>query len=559
MSAQQSDLSSGSYGYDFVVATTQDSINATMKEYLSTLAEPEVMICYVADAKGLPTPIAYADLMQKTKGTDPFSLPNNISPADARFQNLYAARYMVGFKARMGIPAGLAPTAIPDIVTLGGDTSAVGFNLMCEEFIVTQLTPESGYSPASWMNVAQSPGAPWMFRSSVDLRMSGVGQSAYDSLPPAVQAEIKNLGSGAFSVEQLLFDLDNAALESIPTIEGVSPGTTLYTCLQTDFMGTYFEQMKAQAAPMLGCSIVPSSTPPGTLRPTDLNMEVSPYLDSNGKSSPANAGLGTLNYLCAIQNKTLPPPVPFTWNWVDPSQEADFDGVMVINRNTFASYLQTQLLNSFVTPNCFAAWVRVNMDGLDVDYHWSLTPGQTPTITVPATGAKVLSISYSSYAEDEAGLNGDMGQMALQPSYTMDISFEGNTVTVVQHLVIWLRVQVMQTSDSANAVDIQYTDTYTLEVGQSGDLTATKTSVKVDNSKTPSSSGFLNFFTDINALNDDIATWLQQYGESNFNAASLSVMRSFVFPGGNTFAFKDVQFSDNQDLVAHITYLDPTA
>ena len=40
MSASQSQLSAARYGYDFVVATTQASINATMKQFLSGLTEP---------------------------------------------------------------------------------------------------------------------------------------------------------------------------------------------------------------------------------------------------------------------------------------------------------------------------------------------------------------------------------------------------------------------------------------------------------------------------------------------------------------------------------------
>jgi len=48
MSATQSYLSSPRYGYDFVVATTQTSINATIKEFLSKGTEPEVLVCYVA-------------------------------------------------------------------------------------------------------------------------------------------------------------------------------------------------------------------------------------------------------------------------------------------------------------------------------------------------------------------------------------------------------------------------------------------------------------------------------------------------------------------------------
>jgi hypothetical protein len=38
----------------------------------------------------------------------------------------------------------------------------------------------------------------------------------------------------------------------------------------------------------------------------------------------------------------------------------------------------------------------------------------------------------------------------------------------------------------------------------------------------------------------------------------LTVVQDFVFPGGRTFAFKTVGFSNHQDLVAHITYADPS-
>jgi hypothetical protein len=37
----------------------------------------------------------------------------------------------------------------------------------------------------------------------------------------------------------------------------------------------------------------------------------------------------------------------------------------------------------------------------------------------------------------------------------------------------------------------------------------------------------------------------------------LNSSSSWVFPGGKTFAFKNVQFSDNKDLVCEITYVDP--
>jgi len=37
----------------------------------------------------------------------------------------------------------------------------------------------------------------------------------------------------------------------------------------------------------------------------------------------------------------------------------------------------------------------------------------------------------------------------------------------------------------------------------------------------------------------------------------INVFQDFIFPGGQTFIFKDVRFSSHQDLISHITYADP--
>ena len=73
---------------------------------------------------------------------------------------------MMGFRAQLGLPPGLPPAQIPDIVTLGLDTSAVTYNLLCSRFQVVQLTP-GGYGPPSWLNESQPAGQP------VDLHLEG--------------------------------------------------------------------------------------------------------------------------------------------------------------------------------------------------------------------------------------------------------------------------------------------------------------------------------------------------------------------------------------------------
>jgi hypothetical protein len=551
MSASDSYLSSPSYGYGMVLAVTQASLNNAMQAYLRGLPEPEVVICYVADQHGNPVAIDYATLKAQAEGSDPFSIPDGANPATTpAIGNLARARFMAAFKARIGIPPGIPAADLPNIVQLQGDTSAVQFNLMCEEFDVVQLTPPSGYAPSSWLHQSQPSGQAWLFSSQVDMRLSPTDQSAYNTLPPAVQQQIKNLSGNPFSVEQLLFNLSRAALQSMPTLSGVAPGSVLYHCLQQDFMGAYFAAMQAQGLPMLGCMFTQGNATPASMTPTDLNFMAQPYI---GTPTPA---LNTLNYLCSIDNATLPPPVPLRWNWFDTNTPAAADGVLAINRNVLAAYFQNQL-NDYVKRNCFSSWVRVWLSGFfDQNCHWSwrLTPGQTPTVTIPPTGPSVLQFAQQSYANDSAGLGGDMGQMTLAPSFTLDVQFAGNTIVVTQHLLIYLRVQALQTSEDGNVVDKTLTDTYTLTVDPHGQLQTEMSSTLVDNSHMPTAGGFLNFFTDVNDIISDVKTWVQGFASASLGDLPTMLVEQYCFPGGASFRFLDARFSNNQDLVAHISY-----
>jgi hypothetical protein len=178
-------------------------------------------------------------------------------------------------------------------------------------------------------------------------------------------------------------------------------------------------------------------------------------------------------------------------------------------------------------------------------------------VTFPASGATILSYDYQSpMAGDESGL--DVGKMDMSSSFNLQVSFQGNTIVIVQHLVIWCYVNNFIASASGNVVDKQITDTYTLGINDSGQIVATVQSVPVDNSQTPSENGFMNFFGDVNSLAASVAGWAQSCFATTLTDIPASIVQSFVFPGGATFSFADVNFSANQDLVSHITYADVT-
>jgi hypothetical protein len=356
-----SNLSDPRFGYDYVIATTQGSINVTLKRFLSGIAEPEVTVCYVADGLGRPTPVDY-DELKKRATVDPFSIPDGSDPTtDQNLKKLLKARFMMGFRARIGIPKGTDPELIPDIVTLGEDIRSVTFNLICEEFDVVELSP-GDYVPPYWFHQSQEPGKPVIFQSEVNLSQQIVDTSNYRSLPTDVQNALDNMSGTAFSVQQLLFDLSRADLtRGIPKIleSTLKPGSPLYMILQQYFIGAYFTQMQKEGQPLLGCSIVKQVADPATLELASFNMQTDLYVDPqrnpHEKLSREEAGASTLNYLCTIQGKQQRKSNQFDWNWIDKSEVSQYDGVLSFNRQTFATWFDQKLKN-FVPPNCVSCW-----------------------------------------------------------------------------------------------------------------------------------------------------------------------------------------------------------
>ena len=563
MSQLQSYLSSPKYGYDFVVATTQASINATMKEYLSDAGQPQVIMCYVMNAQGVATAIDYATLKANAKGSDPFAVPNNADVSTNQdIKNLSDAYFLYAFKASIGLPPGYAPAAIPDVVTLGGNTASVTYNMMCSTFEVTQA-PYGPRGIVSWLNQSQPNGAAWLFTSQVDLRLGIADASAYSKLPAPVQAQIKNLGGNAFSVQQLLFDLDNAALETVPVITGVAPGSDLYGALQKMFLGAYFTALQKNGQPVLSYSITQSEVPPSTLTLTDLNMQVSPFVGDNGQPVPQPSNdqknLATLSYLCAANGHQLPAASPFTWNWVDASQASLYHGVIAINRNTLAAYYAS-LLTPLVMKSCLkpSTTVTAHMMG-SLDTTWNLVAYQTPTATYPTSGDTVLTLSYSGAADshDKSGLT--YGEFDLHTDYTCSVSFKGSTIVIVQHMVIWTKVVFDYSSADGNVVDKTITDTYTLSIDQNGHLQTVMTTATVDNSQNPDFGWFIKLISDFQDLINKIKDYATGVAATHLADIPAQDVRNFVFPGGRTFTYKDVSFSGNQDLVSHITYVQPSS
>lgn len=601
MSATQSNLSSGQYGYDIVIATSQASINtALMRSYIqqgipnklfpiidklpirfAINKPPMITMYYGLDDAGGHYQMDEATVLSQTNNTDPFAVPvwngNGAMPDDVANLNNPDSYFAFGFRAQLGLPNSDLST-LPNIIVLDPHGQSVTYNMMCASFQVVEcIFGRNGM--VSYLNCSQSPDDPWIFTSSVPLAKLNDATG----LPLAVQNQINQL-SGSFSVQKLLLDVDNASLESIPAMSGIPPSSDLYNSLKKDFLDEYFKSLKTNGQEVLNYTITVPGADASTLKITDVAMYADAFTDSNGSPvsppNPDQQNLSTLNYLCSTAEKTMPTPAQFSWNWLDNDTDmSQYDGVIAINRDTFVNYFET-LLTPFIANNCYLSHVTVS--GVKPDYNWSLTSGQTPNILKASsatttgvdaiiamaekeeaaamgasTAGTVLTYLYSSTSSDQAGLNGDIGKMTLSPSMVATVAFSGNSIIITQHLVVYVYMNHLSSGAGGNVIDKIITDVYDIQVDGNGQLQFVKDAARsqsTDNSKSPSVNGFLNFFNNVNDLISDIKNWMDAFVPTNFTDIPVSAIQNFVFPGGNTFSFTGAVFSDNLDLVTYIKY-----
>src|ERR1700754_1425898 len=553
MSAQQSYLSQSNYGCDMVIAVTQQSVNRAVKKMLSTNVGQEITICYGWNADGTRViPADYNQLVATAGVGDLFTIPTAVYHKGSDVAKADGAGFAFAFRAQLGLPATDA-SDLPDIVVLDKGSGMATYQLYCREFSVLNLEEAGGGNVLNWANLSQTADRPWVFKISVNIGFKSV---EFATLQQDTQAKIKDLNpSTAFTVQQLYLDLNTAGLEGIPEITGLDPAgiayQTIHDTLVKVFINAYFGSMSSDGV-VLGYAVKSSASDTGSIIPTDLNILISPSLTAGGDANPQEQGLYTLNYFVATNNHALKDPVPFTWNWLDnTATDAVFDGVIAVNRNTLRDYFKTQL-DGIVARNCYIPAVRVTLDSLSrPNYSFSMTAGGTPDVNLTISGKTVLVYSWNpNSSHDEAGAGGGIGQGTLQPSFTCSMDFTGNTIIITQHLKVYAWVKHLATAQGGNVIDKTITDTYALCIDPySGTVRIKGSQAYTDNSQSPDTNGFLDFFTGVNSLVDSVKAGLSSLVTAGFTDIPLGMMQGCCFPASDTFELKDVFFSDYQDLV----------
>ncbi len=592
MAPSDSHLNFPKYGYDLVVATTQESINAGLVQYLqnTTGKAPISYLCFLADDKGNPVIEKSLDeLMQLSGGINPFDIPKGTPWTDSRIQKLFQVRFVCGIRLQTGIPPGVIkndPNKGPQlelpapIVTLGASSDDVLFNMYCSDITVIKVTLGNGWgAPSSWDWFSQQSGHPWYVQTRTSLLVSDLDKNLdtpyFQNHPDekaALLHKLVNLSGSAYSLQQLLFDLDNAVAQSVPTFVGITDPSASYL-LGLAFIKLWSSVAKERGLPLVGVSAVAQHPDGSPLQVTGLERWVSPVVALNTGDKLTNPNLEqmsatTLNYLCMVDGNPMPGPSAFNWNWIEPAQLAQSSGVIAIKRKTFARYLVSQML-PHARKSCILPWTKVeayNVVG-GVNYALEFTPGQEPKVTFTENGPLVATIDYYHEARAKDSKAATYGELNVTSAYSCNIAFgnldsgvSNNKFSLTQNLKINIYTQWSHTGSSANVVDKTLFDEYIISSDDHGSLISKSTGVRTstDHSESGNASSIANAFTHVNNLIEDAKRQNADFLNAQIDPFPFDQIKNFVFPGARVFSFKEATFSKWQDLTCLITYVNPT-
>lgn len=574
-----SDLSNENYKYDLVVGTTAQAINATMKQYLFKKAPEPVEIWYGQEAAGKQVvPMTAID------GVDPFDTPNEGEPP----QEILDSDFVFAIKAGFGLPDGVDPLSVPDILVLSEDKHKVTYVLFFNTFEIVTLDWGRRGTHA-WSHFTQPSGEPILFKYLVDMNFDEADpEASFHDLPPETRDRLKDLNTNtAFSVQQLYLDLNNAGLQSMPEIGGIPTDSDVYIVLEKDFINTYWRDMHDDGKFILGYAAKAHSdavarTSPdsgaASIQPTDLNFDIVPHYGADGTKTD-NFKLYTLNYLMNSGDRPLPQQVvTFPWNWVRSSDVDSYHGAMAVRREDFAAFLNDGL-SQHLSRVCINPWTSYK-------YYWDyslLVPIQKARVSYqlrhdsapgkftyhPVSGKEILRLSYNK--KSESGDRGFLqtGHFNLYSAVTGTVSVSGTEFTVVLNgeLTVDIKHDAFGAGNVTGLVGgYSCTAVYIVAVDGRGDLTVKMKRTYPKQTVTPSNltkglfaglDGTTRMESELessyNAVGEDLRTYERLLAQDLNRAGNM-----WVFPGGQTFMFKQAAFSNFQDLVTHITFADPS-
>jgi hypothetical protein len=344
----------------------------------------------------------------------------------------------------------------------------------------------------------------------------------------------------------------------------------LAATLLSGIMRVYLKQQQAQGGTIFGYTLhsTAANQQPPTFMPTALDFCVTPYTDATGNHS--NPGLDTLNYLLMTDHRPLPPNPPsgFGFNWVD---DNSVQGTMAVRHDLILNYLIPHFNGILQT---ISPTVNANAK------HDKVTFGQgsgTNSFTMhnpPLSGNVVADYSYKESGKD-SHTTGSGVTTIVSSHYSSNcrITFNGDTIHV-SGTITCSASEIVSSSETDNETDMPAT-TYAwyadlrlqMNLADNGSLDIVVVDSDFDSPPTVAGHDLKWWQKVIEGFGGGMTQYVKDFGglqgdvQTNLDAvlpaikSVLSTTNDFVFPGANTFAFKNPQFSDDLDLASNITYL----
>ena len=432
-------------------------------------------------------------------------------------------------------------------------------------FIITIQTGSATYwigmgpsATKATMNISD-----WTIGFRVNLRLDDLDTRMVE-VPKPVQARIKNLGEGMFSVRQLFMDFQTADIASWDKSETKIPDsltkdTSAYNYF-TLMMNTYLDELHKSGQLILGYAVQvknPNLTHPHapSIPPTDLNFWVNPYRpEDEVNPQAAVAGLDTLCYLMMTEQRAMPSSTP-AWfgNWV---HNRDEYGTVAINKtNFFDRFLLPQLASTALLVTTIDKVGLPDQWGVQMDTKAGGTYTPTPdggeynkeervTYRNGSTDVEWYALHTSKISAGAAG-----STIQLQGSseiYQRTVNWAWEVLKLGMHLEWSTSINLLGVVQGELQVQVTQLNVVEKLLDESGWFTA------LDRVTSPAFSvACLEMLGTLRGLVEqavDPATLQQRITEK------LTCVNAFVFPGGGDFRMFNPRFNEHRDLVVDLRW-----
>jgi|GEM_PF-3979359 len=584
MSLIHADLSGTAPAPDLVLAVTQKSINASLKNRLYRSSQDEILICFGYGDNGQPMEYEFRTMRFRAGNRNFFDIPDGASVEENEaLENYRKAGFIQLIRLKAGIPRVKNLAKLPPVLTLGTDNGIL-YTFLFEEFTVMTL---KGEGPAARLEYSRQPPAGiYELKVKADLKVVDA-DAATTAAANSSFFRLNGQGQNSYTLKEVVVDFSNAQIVSVPLIDGIAPGSVQDKRLQAVYRNLVKQNTLSLGTVALendppdtiidigGYSVTVKTPRSGTNLPLkDLGFFVSPFkgnsplLNSGGDS---RTGYSTLNYVCSIGSGAAARPASLRWDWMEHRVgEVQPDGVLAIRKDAFLSWLSDLVAPSFrkicLQPVCTvdSGWKMT----YDLKFKEELNTQRfniIPKRAYPDGFNCVMALAYQSESSDSCYQVYSWGNLACRYSLTSEVYLRGNQIKFYTNVNVWLHINFDSGVTEGNFARYVIENVFDLYVNAYGKIKVkSHPAIVLDKSEPQNVSTWTKIisFGRISDLLDLQRKFGDHYFDSfiqNFDGIEkgLNGAAAMVFPGGNSFVFKDVQFSEGLDLVAHIVHADP--